>query len=138
TFAAINGVYSQEKLEARQRYLSDLKDIIIDQRFQANTRRATLQDSTWVEWLNRTGELPPDFSQMKSTPFLPDPLVYEKDGKEFPITNRELWDEKKEWIKAQYTYWISGDFPAKPTNLKSELLLDSVSDGIRIQQIRLS
>lgn len=128
--------YAQDDTQIRQKYLADLKKIIIDQRFQKNTRRVTWQDSTWVEWLNRTGELPPNFSKMKSTPFLPDPLVDEKDGK--PITTKEQWAKKREWIKEQYKHWISGNFPAKPNNLKSEILLDSVANGARIQKIRLS
>ena len=130
--------YGQEDLQIRQKYLSDLKKIIIDQRFQKNTRRATLQDSTWLEWLNRTGELPPNFSRMKSTPFLPDPLVFEKDGKEYPVSSTGQWDKKKEWIKEQYRHWVSGNFPDKPVNLRSEILLDSLSNGIRIQKVRLS
>lgn len=138
TVLSSKNLYSQEDLQIRQKYLSDLKKIIIDQRFQKNTRRATLQDSTWVEWLNRTGELPPNFSKMKSTPLLPDPLVYEKDGKDCPIETKEQWNKKKEWIKGQYQHWISGNFPDKPNNLKSEILLDSVSNGVRIQKIRLS
>ncbi|WP_353132245.1 alpha/beta hydrolase, partial [Pseudopedobacter sp.] len=131
-------LYGQEDLQVRQQYLTDLKKIIIDQRFQQNTRRATLKDSTWVEWLNRTGELPPNFSKMKSTPFLPDPLIYEKDGKEYPVKTKEQWENKKKWIREQYKYWVSGNFPEKPNNLKSEVLLDSVSNGVRIQKILLS
>lgn len=137
-FLFVGDVYGQNDTAARKRYLADLKDIIIDQRFQKNTRRATLQDSTWVEWLERTGELPPDFSKMKSTPFLPDPLQSEKDGQVFSIQTEEQWEEKKEWIKTQYKHWVSGEFPDKPDNLKSEILLDSVSEGVRIQKIKLS
>lgn len=48
-FLLMKGGYGQENRAARKQYLSDLKDIIIDQRFQKNTRRVTLQDSTWVE-----------------------------------------------------------------------------------------
>ena len=130
---SVNHVVGQGDLETRKKHLSDLKDIIIEQKFQKNTRRISLIDSTWVEWLARTGELPPDFSKMKSSPFLPDPLVYEEN----PIKTKEQWNEKRKWIKEQYKYWISGNFPEKPNNLKSEILLDSVADGIRIQKIRL-
>jgi len=137
-FSFVNHVHGQEDRTIRQQYLSDLKHIIIDQRFQANTRRATHQDSTWVEWLERSGELPPDFSKMKSTPFLPDPLVYEKNGKEHPIKTKEEWQDKKQWIREQYKYWISGNFPEAPKNMSSEILLDSVGDGVRIQKIRLN
>lgn len=133
----VTQVHGQDDLAIRQRYLSDLEHIIIDQRFQRNTRRTTHQDSTWVEWLTRTGELPPNFSKMKSTPLLPDLLVYEKDGKEYPVKTKEEWEAKREWIKEQYNYWISGHYPDAPDNLTSEILLDSVSDGIRVQKIRL-
>ena len=34
----------------------------------------SFQDATFPDWLARTGELPPDFDQMPSLPFLPDPL----------------------------------------------------------------
>ncbi|MGC4233326.1 MAG: alpha/beta hydrolase [Niabella sp.] len=138
TFLLSKNLYSQEDLQIRQKYLSDLKKIIMDQWYQSNTRRATLKDSTWVDWLNRTGELPPDFSKMKSSLFLPDPMVYEKDGKEYPVATKEQWAEKKKWIREQYKYWISGSFPDKPDNLKSEILFDSLSNGVRIQKIRLS
>ncbi len=130
--------YGQEGLQTRQKYLTDLKKIIIDQRFQKNTRRVTLQDSTWVEWLNRTGELPPDFSKMRSTPFLPDPLIFDENGKDSPIKTREQWNKKRDWIKEEYKHWISGNFPDPPKNLKSEILLDSVSNNVRIQKIKLS
>lgn len=134
-FASV--VHGQEDLTVRQQYLSDLKHIIIDQRFQQNTRRVTYLDSTWVAWLARTGELPPDFSKMKSAPFLPNPLIYEKDGKEYPIKTQEEWAAKKEWIREQYKYGISGHYPDAPDNLTSEILLDSIGDGVRIQKIRL-
>lgn len=131
-------LYGQEDIQIRQKYLTDLKKIIIDQKFQKNTRRVTLQDSTWVEWLNRTGELPPNFSKMKSTPFLPDPLILEEKGKETAIKTITQWNKKREWIKEEYKHWIAGNFPDAPTNLKSEVLLDSVSNNVCIQKIKLS
>ena len=36
--------------------------------------RLTPLDRTWLEWQKRTGKLPPDFDQLPSQPFLPDPL----------------------------------------------------------------
>lgn len=71
-YLSIDCVWSQESSDVRHQYLVDLKDIIIDQTFRGNTRRVAVQDSTWTDWLTRTRELPPDFSKMKSTPFLPD------------------------------------------------------------------
>ncbi|NLB92286.1 MAG: hypothetical protein GX792_02565, partial [Bacteroidales bacterium] len=37
--------------------------------------RLSFADRTFTDWLERTGELPPDFDRMPSLPFLPDPLV---------------------------------------------------------------
>lgn len=36
--------------------------------------RINAVDATWEAWQKRTGELPPDFSKLRSTPFAPDPL----------------------------------------------------------------
>lgn len=74
-----------QSAERRSQYLKDILEINIPQRFQQTTRRVTVQDSTWTDWLNRTGELPPDFSVMPSVPFLPDPLVLTKEGKDHPV-----------------------------------------------------
>lgn len=134
----ISECYGQSDSLIRRQYLRDLKEIIIDQKFQANTRRATHLDSTWVEWLERSGELPPDFSQMRSTPLLSNLLVYQKDGIERSITTVQEWEEKRKWIKEQYQYWISGHFPDAPQEIKSTVLFDSIGDGVRIQKIRLN
>jgi hypothetical protein len=38
-------------------------------------------DETFADWLERTGELPPDFDNMPSIPFLPDPLIMDEGGR---------------------------------------------------------
>ena len=58
--------------------------------------RVSQQDSTWLEWQRRTGELPPDFSQMKSELYLPDPLMWK--GKR--ICTKEEWKQKESRPKA--------------------------------------
>src|SRR6056297_2301782 len=58
-------------------------------------------DSTWNNWLERTGELPPDFDSMASVPFLPDPLVISDGDSILPIQNMEQWNIKKQQIKKE-------------------------------------
>lgn len=130
-------LYSQTPLERRKQYLKDALMLNIAQRFQANTRRISVEDSTWNDWLKRTGELPPDFASMRSTPMLPEPLVQFKDGKEVPITTEAQWHEKREWIKAEYQRWISGHAPPAPADFKVELVSDKVERGARVQMLRL-
>lgn len=129
-------IFPQSENE-RKSYLKDILHISIPQRFQANTRRVTCKDSTWADWLHRSGELPPDFSAMAHHPFLPEPLLLEKNGKEYPVTTKEQWNEKREWIKKQYEHWVSGMAPPAPKELKVNIVSDSIEDGTRIQLIEL-
>ena len=133
-----NGLYSQTTLEKRQEYLRDALKLNIEQRFQSNTRRITIMDSTYADWLQRTGALPPDFSAMRSYPFLPDPLTLYKNGKEYPITTPAQWEEQRDSIKARYQRWVSGKFPPAPGNIRVEFLADKTERGVRQQMIRLT
>src|SRR5690606_5246431 len=89
-------------------------------------------------WLLRTKELPPDFSQMRSRPMLPDPLTFYENGKETPITTTQGWGEKRDWIKREYKHWVSGEFPPAPKNITINVLSDKVEDNTRIQMIKIS
>jgi dienelactone hydrolase len=76
--------------------------------------RVSFLDETWKDWLARTGELPPDFDQMPSIPFLPDPLVLDEGTKNVPVTTPQQWKEKREWMKRQLEYYITGTRPPEP------------------------
>jgi dienelactone hydrolase len=81
-------------------------------------------DSTWTSWVNRSGELPPDFHKMPSLTFLPDPMIIDEGGKNIPVRTLEQWEEKREWLKEQTEYWITGSVPPAPGNLKFEILAE--------------
>jgi cephalosporin-C deacetylase-like acetyl esterase len=131
-------VGAQNAIERQKKYLKDILAINIAQRFQVNTRRISVKDSTWTDWLMRSGELPPDFSQMKSIPNLPEPLVLSKNGVDQPISTLAQWEEKRRWIKEQYQQWISGRFPPAPKRFKTTILADRTEGGTRIQLIRIN
>lgn len=127
---------AQEEVRRRQ-YLEDALRINTPQFFKGNTRRVTAQDSTWRDWLERSGELPPDFASMPSIPFLPDPMIIQRNGKDQPVRTQRDWKEKREWIKEQYAYWISGSAPPKPENLEANILADRREGSTRIQMMEL-
>jgi len=130
--------FSQTNVERQQAYLKEILQLNIKQRFRANTRRVSLQDSTWEDWLKRSGELPPDFASMPSVPMLPDPLLYNRNGEMRRITTVAQWRDQREWIKKQYQEWISGHIPPAPPVVKAEVLSDTIdANGSRIQLIRL-
>ncbi|MEX1241013.1 MAG: alpha/beta fold hydrolase [Cyclobacteriaceae bacterium] len=121
----------------RRQYLEDILRINTPQVFKGNTRRVTAQDSTWKDWLQRTGELPPDFSKMRSIPFLPDPLSLHKNGKDQSVRTKNDWQEKRAWIKEQYAYWVSGTAPPAPENLEVTILSEKNESGTLIRVVEL-
>lgn len=116
-------IYAQEGKEARQEYLEQLQKVLLpDQHRRSDALPPTPLDSTWNAWLDRTAELPPDFEQMPSLPFLPDPLVLDEGGQNIPVKTIRQWRQKRRWIKKQAQHWITGTVPPAPDNLKAELL----------------
>jgi len=132
-------VVAQPGISKREKYLQDVLKIIDTTYFLKNSYswRATLQDSTWMDWLRRTGELPPDFDQMPSIPFLPEPLILTKGGTDIPIRTKAQWQEKREWIKKEFQHWISGTAPPPPERYEANILSDKMESGTHIQMIEL-
>ncbi len=79
-------------------------------------------DFTWGDWLKRTGELPPDFDQLPTLPFLPNPLIIDEGGENIPVTTIEQWQRKREWMTEQAQHWITGTVPPPPENMQIEVL----------------
>lgn len=100
--------------------------------------RVSFLDETLKDWLTRTGELPPDFDRMPSIPFLPDPLVIDEGGKNIPVKTMAQWKEKREWMKKQLEYYITGTCPPVPDNLKAEILSEKKEGQMRVRMIELS
>ncbi|MBN1348125.1 alpha/beta fold hydrolase [candidate division KSB1 bacterium] len=90
--------------------------------------RVSPLDATWKDWLERTGEMPPDFSRMPALPLLPDPLVLDEGGANIPVKSTKQWRQKKEWIRDQLQHWITGAFPPPPDKFDVRLL-DEKKDG---------
>ena len=60
-------LYGQTDLAKRQKFLEEILKINNPKTNRKGYNSAiTVRDSSWVDWQHRTGELPPDFDQMKS------------------------------------------------------------------------
>ena len=125
---------AQSDKNARENYLKE-QFLINDPRdHRAETSlRVSLQDSSWSDWQKRTGELPPDFDSLPSFCDLPDPLVLNG----VPVSTSSQWEQKKEWIRKEYQYWVSGQRPSAPTNLKYTILEDRYENSVWIQTVEL-
>ena len=100
--------------------------------------RVSFLDETFKDWLSRTGELPPDFDRMPSIPLLPDPLVLDEGAKNVPVTTMEQWKEKREWMKRQLEYYITGTRPPEPDNVKATVLGEKNDGEITLRTIELT
>ena len=124
----INFAMAQEDLSA-ERYLERLLEVLPeditrpsgDQLPGTPPAHISPQDFLWRDWLKRTGELPPDFEQMPSLPFLPDPLILDQGGRNIPVRTISQWQEKREEMERLAQYWITGTPPPKPDNLTAEI-----------------
>jgi len=95
------------------------------------------QDCTWGDWLERTGELPPDFDELPSLPFLPNPLILDEGGKNIPVETIEQWHKKRARMKKQAQHWITGTVPPPPDNLQIEVLEEKRKGKLRERDVLL-
>ncbi len=134
----VREIFAQQDETRREHYLEESLRINISKDHRHSiSRRLNSQDSTWLDWQKRTGELPPDFKNMPSVPFLPEPLELIKNGKTVPIRNKTDWETRREKIKTQFQHWISGTIPPPPESMHSEILDDRFEKGTHIQLIEL-
>ena len=100
--------------------------------------RVSFLDETFRDWLERTGELPPDFDLLPSVPFLPDPLIIDEGGKNIPVKTKQQWEIKREWMKKHLEYYITGTYPPKPDNLESKILDEKKNGETIIRLVKLA
>lgn len=120
-------IYAQENL-SRKQYLERLLEVSPedltkpsgDQLPGTPPAHISPEDFRWRDWLKRTGELPPDFDQMPSLPFLPDPLIIDQGGQNIPVETMAQWQEKRQEIQRLAQHWITGTLPPAPDNLTIE------------------
>lgn len=93
-------------------------------------------DSNWQAWLDRTGELPPNFDIIP-TQVLPHDLMKDL-VTEDDITSKEQWKKQRRLMSDILKTWLSGTFPPKPEAIQAEILENKVERGIRIEQVRIS
>src|SRR5690606_33138606 len=95
-------------------------------------------DSTFEDWLNRTGELPPDFEHMPSIPFLPDPLITDEGGKNIPVKTMEEWEVKRRWMKEQLEHYITGTYPSKPETFEVKVLSEKMDGETTVRMVEMA
>ena len=124
-----------DEISARRSYLEELLGFLPPVR--TDRGMVTRFDKTWRDWQERTGELPPDFADMASLPFLPDPLVLDEGGRNIPVKTPQQWQQKRAWIKEEIKRWLTGTFPPAPDNLKAVLVKEEISGKVTSRTVEL-
>ena len=107
--------------EERREYLDKLLKILPDA-------------PQFKQWLDKTGELPPDFDALPRVNGLPDPLEF-LDGK--PVRNTADWKSRRAEIWRLYQQYDVGAFPAKPKLDRVVMLDETPGKGYLIRNVRL-
>jgi len=108
-------------VEERREYLEKLLEILPDV-------------PSFSEWLEETGELPPDFDAFPRTNSLPEPLRF-LDGR--PVNSRQDWQERRAEIRQLYEAYDLGTFPPKPALERAVVLDETPGEGYLVRNVRL-
>ena len=126
----------RERREAHLEHLLSLLSLEADDHLA--DPRVSHRDRSWEAWLERTGELPPDFERMPATADLPDPLRREEDGQWIDVTTEAQWKRQRQRLGYQLQYWIYGRLPPAPGEVPSEILREQPAEEASIRDVRLS
>ncbi|MGW8268750.1 MAG: hypothetical protein ACWGSQ_20460, partial [Longimicrobiales bacterium] len=120
---AESGAETDPVLERRREYLAVLRRCLRETvpEPEGRTGRVSATAESWEEWLDQTGELPPDFLSLPSLPFLPDPLLEGGVVGGRRIETVEHWGRQRSWIRDEYQRWIVGRFPPPPETVAAEV-----------------
>ena len=101
-------------------------------------RRVLAGSPEWEAWLEKSGELPPDFEAMPSIPLLPDPLLWnEGTAEEKPLQSPAEWPARRAELLQQFQHWILGTVPQRPDNIRAEVLSEIEEAGATVREVQL-
>jgi dienelactone hydrolase len=86
------------------------------------------------EWLQKTGELPPDFDALPRMNDLPDPLRF-FNGK--PVRTAQDWTARKAEIRDLFQKYALGTFPPRPKIDRVVLVDETHGRGAHTRRVRL-
>ena len=113
-------------IDKRREYLDVLLKILPPS-WKNFTGRISAYDKTWEQWVQRTGELPPDFDSIPSVAELPQPN----------LTTREAWPRERQRIRALFEQWVYGKMPPPPENLRAVVAGTHDEGGVTVRDVRL-
>lgn len=78
-------------------------------------RRLLPRSPAWEAWLERTGELPPDFDRLPARPGLPDALLGENGT---PVRRPAEWPARRRELLELFAHYVTGTVPPPPDHVR--------------------
>lgn len=100
----------------------------------AELRQLLPRSDAWEAWLQRTGELPPDFAALPGRAELPDPLRFQ-DGR--PVKSRADWEARRQELLDLFQQYVVGRVPAAPGNTRVAATRERLEGGVRVRELTL-
>ncbi|HXB67583.1 MAG TPA: alpha/beta fold hydrolase [Candidatus Acidoferrales bacterium] len=119
--AALAAPVDAMTMQERRQYLEKLLQILPDA-------------PAFKQWLDKTGELPPDFDAFPKVNGLPDPLKF-LDGK--PVRTAADWKARRAEIRQLFEKYDVGSFPPKPKLDRAVVLDETPGNGYLVRNVRL-
>jgi pimeloyl-ACP methyl ester carboxylesterase len=116
--------------------LAPLRALTPDERREYLTKLQTIIPDvpSFRQWLDKTGELPPDFDSLPRVNGLPDPLKF-LDGR--PVRTALDWKARRAEIRQLFEKYQSGTFPERPKLDRAVVLDETHGKGYLIRNVRL-
>jgi len=99
-------------------------------------RRVLPACPAFEEWLQATGELPPDFDALPSVPYLQDPLVTMRGSRQHRVTRAE-WPARRKEMAELAAMWLVGHAPPPPGNVRAVMVDKTQDRGHEVWHVRL-
>ncbi len=112
-------------------------DVARRQEYLEQLQRVLPACKPWGEWLERTGELPPDFAGMAEQALLPNPLGPWEGSDKNKISDATAWEGRRELIKRQLMKWAIGTVPPPPEDLSAEIIEERREEGALVRRVKL-
>jgi len=108
-------------VEERREYLAKMKQILPDV-------------PSFNQWVEKTGEIPPDMDAFPKVNGLPDPLKF-LDGR--AVRNAQEWRSRRTEIRQLFEKYDLGSFPPKPKVDRVVMLDETPGKGYIVRNVRL-
>jgi pimeloyl-ACP methyl ester carboxylesterase len=101
--------------------------------YREQLQRILPASPSWNAWLDETGELPPDYTRLRSVADLPDPL---EELTTHPACLAD-WQARREELKELFYHWVLGRVPPPPAAVKHVVLGERRESGCVVREVCL-